>query len=203
MPTFADYDRDGDLDCYILTHQLYREKGRPIEPIRIMEKNGKFVVDEPYQPYYEVDDERDEQGGFLYSEVGRPDYFLRNDGAKGFTDVTTASGIGSSNEWGNSCTWWDYNNDGWPDLYVGNDFASPDRLYRNNGDGTFSEIARGTIRHSTWFTMGRPNRTSTTTASRISSSRTCCQPPTTCRKRPWEPWAPGSSGSPRSAAPCS
>ncbi|HRX54114.1 MAG TPA: FG-GAP-like repeat-containing protein [Verrucomicrobiales bacterium] len=154
MPTFADYDRDGDLDCYILTHQLYREKGRPIEPIRIMEKNGKFVVDEPYQPYYEVDDERDEQGGFLYSEVGRPDYFLRNDGAKGFTDVTTASGIGSSNEWGNSCTWWDYNNDGWPDLYVGNDFASPDRLYRNNGDGTFSEIARGTIRHSTWFTMG-------------------------------------------------
>ncbi len=155
MPSFADYDRDGDLDLYVLTHQLYRAEGRPVEPIRIIEDDtGKLNVDTPWQRYYEVERERGDKGQIMYTEIGRPDRFFRNDGDAGFVDVTKEAGINTESQWGNSATWWDYNHDGWPDLYVGNDFKSPDFLYRNNGDGTFTESSKSLLRHTTWFSMG-------------------------------------------------
>lgn len=155
VPAFADYDRDGDLDVYILTHQIYREKGRPESPIQIFEEGGKFYVGDEWQRWYEVDQHRrGDNGEFLYTEAGRPDYLFRNDGNGKFTNVTAEAGITTERHWGNSATWWDYNFDGWPDLYVGNDFKSPDYLYRNNGDGTFTETIQNHARHSTWFSMG-------------------------------------------------
>jgi len=155
VPAFADYDRDGDLDVYILTHQIYRENGRPSDPIRIFEEGGKLFVSEEWQRWYIVDQwRRGDNGEFLYTEAGRPDYLFRNDGPDGFTDVTAAAGISTERHWGNSSTWWDFNYDGWPDLYVGNDFRSPDYLYRNNGDGTFTEVSQDHVRHTTWFSMG-------------------------------------------------
>ncbi|MCB1232612.1 MAG: VCBS repeat-containing protein, partial [Verrucomicrobiae bacterium] len=155
VSAFADYDRDGDLDMYLLTHQIYRDGGRPSEPIRIYEKNGQFKVEEKYQRWYEVEQgKRGDNGEFLYTESGRPDYLFRNDGEAGFTNVTAEAGIHTERAWGNSSTWWDYNNDSWPDLYVGNDFKSPDYLYRNNGDGTFTEVSKEHFRHTTWFSMG-------------------------------------------------
>ena len=155
VAAFADYDRDGDLDVYVLTHQIYRENGRPSSPIAIFEEAGKFYVGDEWQRWYEVDQyNRGDNGEFLYTEAGRPDYLFRNDGEKGFTNVTAAAGITTERHWGNSATWWDYNFDGWPDLYVGNDFKSPDYLYRNNGDGTFSEVIENHVRHTTWFSMG-------------------------------------------------
>lgn len=155
VPAFGDYDRDGDLDVYILTHQIYRDTGRPDQPIRIYEEGGKFYVGDEWQRWYEVDqNKRGDNGEFLYTEAGRPDYFLRNDGEKGFTDITEEAGITTERHWGNSATWWDFNHDGWPDIYVGNDFRSPDYLYRNNGDGTFTEVTEDHVRHTTWFSMG-------------------------------------------------
>ncbi|MEO0416184.1 MAG: CRTAC1 family protein, partial [Verrucomicrobiota bacterium] len=155
VPAFADFDRDGDLDLYILTHQVYRNQGRPSEPIGIVEENGKLAVAPEWRRWYAVDqNERGENGEILYVEVGRPDYFFRNDGEKGFTEITRQAGITKDKHWGNSATWWDYNHDGWPDLYVGNDFKSPDFMYRNNGDGTFTEVSVGQVRHTTWFSMG-------------------------------------------------
>ena len=155
VAAFADYDRDGDLDLYLLTHQIYRENGRPREPIGIREVNGRFLVTEEWRRWYEIDhNRRGDDGEILYTEVGRPDYLLRNDGKKGFVDVTGESGITTARHWGNSATWWDFNFDGWPDIYVGNDFKSPDFLYRNNGDGTFTEVAENHVRHTTWFSMG-------------------------------------------------
>jgi len=155
IPAFGDYDRDGDLDVYILTHQIYRDTGRPAEPISIFDKDGKLYVGEEWQRWYEVDqNKRGDNGEFLYTEAGRPDYFFRNDGEKGFVEITEAAGITKERHWGNSATWWDYNYDGWPDLYVGNDFKSPDYLYRNNGDGTFTEVTEKHVRHTTWFSMG-------------------------------------------------
>ncbi|MDA9924035.1 FG-GAP-like repeat-containing protein [bacterium] len=155
VPAFADYDRDGDLDVYILTHQIYRDKGRPQSPIQIFEEGGKFFVGDDWQRWYEVDQyRRGDNGEFLYTEAGRPDYLFRNDGNGKFTEVTLEAGITKERHWGNSATWWDYNFDGWPDLYVGNDFKSPDYLYRNNGDGTFTEAVQEHARHTTWFSMG-------------------------------------------------
>lgn len=155
VSAFADYDRDGDLDLYILTHQIYREGGRSAEPIPLIEENGKLNVAPNLQRWYRVDEnERGKNGEILYSECGRPDFLFRNDGAKGYVEVTRTAGITKDVHWGNSATWWDYNHDGWPDLYVGNDFRSPDFLYRNNGDGTFDEVSEGLVRHTTWFSMG-------------------------------------------------
>ncbi|HEY1792741.1 MAG TPA: CRTAC1 family protein, partial [Opitutaceae bacterium] len=51
-------------------------------------------------------------------------------------------------------TWWDYDGDGWPDLYVANDFAQPDRLYRNNRDGTFTDVIDSVVPHMPYSSMG-------------------------------------------------
>jgi hypothetical protein len=62
---------------------------------------------------------------------------LRNLGNGRFTDVSEAAGVDSPG-WDMSAAWADYDSDGWPDLYVGNEFGS-NRLYRNEGNGTFSD----------------------------------------------------------------
>jgi enediyne biosynthesis protein E4 len=71
--------------------------------------------------------------------TGQRDYLFRNNGDGTFTDVTESAGITGRTQ-GHSATWWDYDGDGWPDLYVANDFAPADSLYRNNGDGTFTDV---------------------------------------------------------------
>jgi hypothetical protein len=75
---------------------------------------------------------------------------LRNDGNGHFGDVSGMAGY----DMGLSATWWDYNDDGWLDLYVGNDFKTPDHLYRNNGDGSFTDVLADVIPHTPWFSMG-------------------------------------------------
>ena len=70
---------------------------------------------------------------------GQRDYLFHNNGDGTFTDVTERAGI-SGEAQGHSCVWWDYDGDGWPDLYVANDFVAPDRLYHNNRDGTFTDV---------------------------------------------------------------
>lgn len=70
---------------------------------------------------------------------GVPDSLYHNNGNGTFTDVTVAAGIHETG-WGLAGAWGDYNNDGYPDLYVGNEFGTKS-LYRNNGDGTFTNVA--------------------------------------------------------------
>src|SRR6478609_9138262 len=71
---------------------------------------------------------------------GQPDYLFHNNGDGTFTNVTASAGIAGETQ-GHSATWWDYDNDGWPDVYVANDFAVPDFLYHNNRNGTFTQVA--------------------------------------------------------------
>ena len=110
--SFADYDRDGDLDCYLVTNIL----------------------------------------DFAKSPQGRRDYLLANDGSGRFTDVTQAAGIWGLTQ-GHSAIWFDANSDGWPDLYVANDFETPDRFYLNRGDGTFVDTVDQRLPHVTYFSM--------------------------------------------------
>lgn len=107
---FFDYDRDGDLDMYLLNNS-----SRAIGSFNL-KNNQRFI--------------RDSLGG---------DRLFRNDGNK-FTDVSEEAGIyGSVIGFGLGVSVTDFNEDGWPDLYISNDFFERDYLYINNGDGTFSE----------------------------------------------------------------
>jgi hypothetical protein len=85
--------------------------------------------------------------------AGQRDYLFHNDRDGTFTDVTTTAGLFGETH-GHSATWWDFNNDGWPDIYVANDFSAPDQLYRNNRDGTFTDVVTPTLPHVPFFSMG-------------------------------------------------
>ncbi|MEL7362698.1 MAG: CRTAC1 family protein, partial [Bacteroidota bacterium] len=125
---FFDYDRDGDLDVYLLNHSTHTERTY---------KRAELVRT------------RHERAG---------DRLLRNDRTNGsirFTEVTEQAGILSGAAgYGLSTAVADFDDDGWPDLYVGNDFHENDLLYLNNQDGTFREVIRGTMPHTSTFSMG-------------------------------------------------
>jgi tetratricopeptide (TPR) repeat protein len=108
----ADYDRDGWLDIYFCLYLFYQGTDQYKYPV----------------PYHDA-------------ENGPPNFMMRNNGDGTFRDVTAQSGLNHNNtRYSFCCGWNDYNRDGWPDLYVVNDFGRKN-LYRNNGDGTFSDVA--------------------------------------------------------------
>jgi hypothetical protein len=76
----------------------------------------------------------------FFAQNGGADRLFHNNGGHKFTDVTEASGTGDTG-WGLAVAACDYDNDGYPDLMVANDFGRKN-LYHNNGDGTFSEVAK-------------------------------------------------------------
>lgn len=122
---FFDYDRDGDLDCYILNNSF-----RPIGSFDLR-KNLRYS--------------RDSLGGHK---------LMRNDDGK-FTNVSEKAGIlGSVIAFGLGVTVGDINHDGWDDIYVSNDFFERDYLYMNKGDGTFSEELEKQMRHISAASMG-------------------------------------------------
>jgi hypothetical protein len=84
---------------------------------------------------------------------GQHGYLFHNNRDGTFTDVTERAGIHGESQT-HSATWWDYDNDGWPDLYVANDFAGPDKLYHNNRDGTFTNVIDQVVPHMTFSSMG-------------------------------------------------
>lgn len=84
---------------------------------------------------------------------GQRDHLFRNNRDGTFIEVTDRAGIAGETQ-GHSATWWDYDEDGWPDLYVANDFAQPDQLYRNNRNGTFTNLLSNVVPHTPHFSMG-------------------------------------------------
>jgi hypothetical protein len=153
--SFADYDLDGDLDGYLLTNRL--QLNMVVEDVKIIGSKGKPLQVHPdsrEQAYFIKPPKRMQ----LLVPAGQFDHLYRNDNGH-FVDVSMESGIGKLPYWGLSATWWDYNDDGWPDLYVANDFMGPDHLFRNNGlddNGvtTFTDVADVTLPHTPWFSMG-------------------------------------------------
>ena len=129
---FFDYDRDGDLDIFLLNHKTdFKESSKlRLQP----DATGKIVrMTTPVTPF---------ESNKLY----------RNDGAK-FTDVTASAGMVSS-AFGLSVTACDLNQDGWMDLYVANDYIEPDWIYINNRDGTFTDRYFEYLKHSSQNSMG-------------------------------------------------
>ncbi len=81
------------------------------------------------------------------------DRLYRNDNGK-FKDVSESVGITRDIAYGLSVNATDFNNDGWMDLYVANDYAEPDFMYYNNGDGTFRNVINEELKHITQLSMG-------------------------------------------------
>ena len=131
---FLDYDLDGDLDCYLLNNSFRSIGNYDLRP-------GQRLV-------------RDTLGG---NKLFRNN-MVQNDkssSSKIFEDVSEAAGIyGSSIGFGLGVTFGDVNNDGWPDIYVSNDFFEKDYLYINNQDGTFKESVDQQIRELSMGSMG-------------------------------------------------
>jgi hypothetical protein len=122
---FLDYDQDGDLDMFLLNHSVH--------------ENGTFHP-------------RSEFLGTYHPLSG--DRLFRNDGGT-FTDVTRQSTINSSAiSYGLGIGVADINLDGYPDLYIGNDFHENDYLYINQHNGTFKEDLNNCIMHTSQYTMG-------------------------------------------------
>ena len=147
--TFADYDRDGDLDFFVATYRpadFASEFGTP--DLEIVD--GEIVIPEDYQSQIELVETDD---GLSVRQLGEPDLLYRNNGDGTFTEVAEESGI-VGGYWGLSASFHEVDNDGWPDLYVTNDFWSPDTFYRNNGDGTFSLVHENAVQHTPMFAMG-------------------------------------------------
>lgn len=122
---FFDYDLDGDLDLYLLNHAVHTQNSY-----------GK----------YDLRFERNYESG---------DKLLRNDDNGQFVDVSEEAGIfGGINAYGLGLAISDFNLDGFPDIYVGNDFHEDDYYYLNNGDGTFTESLKKYFGHTSRFSMG-------------------------------------------------
>ena len=115
---FSDYDKDGDLDLAVANYVEY-----PLENNSVCHRGGHRV----YCPPADFD--------------GVSDQLYRNNGDGTFTDVTQETGLFAPTPGkGLGIAWGDYDNDGYPDLFVAND-TTPDMLYRNSGDGTFMDVA--------------------------------------------------------------
>lgn len=161
MMAFADYDRDGDLDGYLVTHRR-KEGRRHLLPkstnetlkrgiLRIDSNPRRAVVTPEFEELFQLMDKG--EGRLELIIAGGRDVLYRNDGEAGFRDVTEACGLHGT-DIGLAASWWDYDDDGWLDLYVSNDYKGADKLFRNNRDGTFTEKAREALPHVPWFSMG-------------------------------------------------
>ena len=149
---FADIDNDGDLDAYLVTNRL-EPAGNP--KIDYLGTPGNYTVAPHHQELVSVINLPD--GTQKFTKAGQYDHLYRNElnetGELRFTDISKTAGIDGPDH-GLDATWWDYDADGDPDLYVSNDFTDPDKFYRNRGDGTFEDVLAEALPHTPWFTMG-------------------------------------------------
>jgi hypothetical protein len=161
---FADVNNDGRLDLYVCRFDapnwLFINQGDGTFREEAAAR-GLAVADASGQAAF-CDYDRDGgldlflQTNLLSSEKfpdGQRDSLFRNNGDGSFTNVTDRAGISGLTQ-GHSATWWDYDADGWPDLYVANDFAPRDQLWRNNRDGTFTDVIDRAVPHMPFSAMG-------------------------------------------------
>ena len=124
---FFDFDKDDDLDMFLINHN-------PRVFDSLDEVSSPAVLKEP-APTIRVK---------LYKNVQGK-----------FEDTSDKAGLfNSSFTYGLGAGIADCNNDGWPDIYISNDYSAPDYLYINNRDGTFSDKIQSSMGHTSYFSMG-------------------------------------------------
>jgi hypothetical protein len=129
---FFDYDKDGDLDMFLINHSLHQYTTGAIENASWREQKNKDFACKLY---------RNDWNEKLHHPV--------------FTDVSAEAGINANVlTFGLGVVVSDFNNDGWPDIYASNDFNEPDYLFINNKNGTFSEKLRSSMDQVSLYSMG-------------------------------------------------
>jgi enediyne biosynthesis protein E4 len=122
--SWGDFDRDGYVDLFVPRYVFVD-----------INKLPEFGSDEKFCRFRGVMVQCGPWG-----LPGESDFLFRNRGDGTFQDVSKAAGVDDSRHYfGMQAVWGDYDNDGWPDLYVAND-AGPNYLYHNNHDGTFEDV---------------------------------------------------------------
>lgn len=150
--TFADYDRDCDLDFFVATYRPRPLEFEMSDALQLQnDPDGLPIIPEEFQERLGAFPKPD--GGARIYQLGERDLLYRNNGDGSFSEVAESAGI-AGNFWGLSAMFTDIDNDQWPDLYITNDFWSPDGFYRNRGDGTFEPVHAEMIQHTSMYSMG-------------------------------------------------
>ena len=147
--TWVDIDNDGDKDLYITSddvgNKLYKNNGnftfQDVTATCGLPQGNLFTYGASWG---EIDND-----GYLDVFISNrivtggsiSNYLYRNNGDGTFTDVTAASGITIAYELSFCSGFFDYDNDGWQDIYIANDKSFPNVLYKNNGDGTYTDVS--------------------------------------------------------------
>lgn len=169
----ADIDGDGFLDLYITNYRadtvmdapgtrfsVKMIDGKPV----VNAINGRPITDELWRDRFTfVFNMAGGVGKFSHEENGEADVLFHNEGNRRFKQIPFEGGAFLDEtgaplqkpplDWGLSAMFRDFNGDGAPDLYVCNDFNSPDRIWLNDGHGRFRAIARAAIRHTSLSSM--------------------------------------------------
>jgi enediyne biosynthesis protein E4 len=151
----ADIDGDGTLDLYVANYRSsdIRDQGE----VTLQVVGGKIEPPPQYRGRLEVRD------GVLY-EYGEPDQVLLNDGRGRFTELSWTNGAfrdesgtvltGPPRDWGLTATFRDLTGNGLPDIYVCNDYWTPDRVWINQGQGKFRALEQLALRNTSASSMG-------------------------------------------------
>jgi hypothetical protein len=162
--TFVDINNNGLLDIYVCRtgapNLLYMNQGDGTFREEASAR-GLAVVDTCVMAAFCDYDRDGHMDVFIQTNApetaghmsAQKNYLFRNNGDGTFTDVSQKAGISGRGQ-GHSAIWWDYDGDGWPDLYVANDFTPNDKLYHNNRDGTFTDVIDSIVPHMPFSSMG-------------------------------------------------
>ncbi|MFH1007337.1 MAG: FG-GAP-like repeat-containing protein [Candidatus Latescibacterota bacterium] len=146
---WGDYDNDGDLDLFVTTavsqpNRLYQNTGGVFVDISAEKGVDNMEGNSQYPSWVDYDNDGD-----LDLFVTRDEHFsilLYENDNQGFTEVQDEAGLGEDLGWSAGCSWGDFNNDGFPDVYIPN-YSGANSFYRNNGNGNHWLVIRtiGTV----------------------------------------------------------
>lgn len=156
----ADVDGDGDLDLYVTNYRTTTARDAPVT-VKVKQVGGRWEVPPEHRDRFVAESSVNSTLALL--EYGEPDFLYLNDGRGRFEAVSWTEGrfldeagqplTAPPRDWGLTAMFRDLNDDGAPDLYVCNDYFTPDRIWLNQGQGRFRALPRLALRKTCYAAM--------------------------------------------------